>query len=121
MLYVASGDVRGFADAVERLLDDPDLRTAMGMRARRRVVDELDWRPQSVAYVGVYDELTGSASNRSEVHVQDALDEKVWADALGRSYVDVDDPDELARFIVNRTRTAPLAIGGPRRAMTPAE
>ena len=121
VLYVESGDVRGFADAVERLLDDPDLRTAMGMRARRRVVDELDWRPQSVAYVGVYDELTGSASNRPEVHVQDALDEKVRADALGRSYVDVDDPDELARFIVNRTRTAPLAIGGPRRAMTPAE
>jgi glycosyltransferase involved in cell wall biosynthesis len=121
VLYVESGDVKAFADAVERLLDDPELRASMGMRARRRVADELDWRPQSVAYVGVFDDLTGSSPTRPEVDARDALVERVWVDARGRSYVDVDNPDELAHFIVNRTLTAPAAIGGPPRAMTPAE
>ena len=121
VLYVESGDVTGFSDAVERLLDDPALRTEMGMRARRRVSDELDWRPQSVAYVRVFDELTGSSPTRREVDARDALVERVWVDARGRSYVDVDNPDELAHFIVNRTLAAPAAIGGPPRAMTPAE
>ena len=37
VLYVASGDVTAFADAVERLLDDPALRPTMALRARARV------------------------------------------------------------------------------------
>ena len=57
-----SGDVAAFADAVERLLDDPELRLAMARRARARVAQELDWRPQAEAYVGVFDELTGGAA-----------------------------------------------------------
>ena len=68
----------------------------MGMRARRRVADELDWRPQSVAYVGVFDELTGATPARPELDARDAHVEQVWVDARGRSYVDVDNPDELA-------------------------
>lgn len=56
-LYVPSGDVAAFADAVERLLDDADLRVDMARRARRRVSLELDWKPQATAYVGVYDGL----------------------------------------------------------------
>ena len=37
VLYVPSGDVGAFADAVERLLDDPDLRLSLARRARERV------------------------------------------------------------------------------------
>ncbi len=61
-LYVADGDLGAFADAVERLLDDTDLRVDMSLQARRRVVSELDWEPQALAYVGQYDELTGHSS-----------------------------------------------------------
>jgi glycosyltransferase involved in cell wall biosynthesis len=61
-LYVADGDIAAFADAVERLLDDVELRTEMSVRARARVVAELDWQPQARAYVGRYDELTGRSS-----------------------------------------------------------
>lgn len=104
VLYVESGDVGAFADAVERLLDDSALRTRMGMRARRRVVDELDWRPQAAAYVSVYDELSGNSrfSVPGQVVVLD--DARVRSEGSGIDYVDVDDPDELARFIVNRSR-----------------
>lgn len=59
-LFVPSGDTKAFADAVERLVDDPGLRARMGLAARRRVVEELDWSPQSKAYVSVFDELVGA-------------------------------------------------------------
>lgn len=113
VLYVESGDVQAFADAVERLLDDPALRTRMGMRARRRVVDELDWRPQSVAYVGVFDELTGATRAPASRQVVVLEDARVRAEAAGVDYVDVEDQDELARFIVNRSRKLVVSEGQP--------
>jgi glycosyltransferase involved in cell wall biosynthesis len=58
-LYVPSGDVTAFADAVERLLDDEDLRVELARRARTRVSRHLDWRAQAEAYVGVFDRLFG--------------------------------------------------------------
>jgi glycosyltransferase involved in cell wall biosynthesis len=58
-LYVPSGDLAGFADAVERLLDDEDLRVELARRARTRVARHLDWRAQAEAYVGVFDRLLG--------------------------------------------------------------
>ncbi len=61
-LYVSRGDIAEFADAVERLLDDSELRVSMSLRARERAVAELDWRPQARAFVERYDELTGHIS-----------------------------------------------------------
>lgn len=59
VLYVPSGDIDAFADAVESLADDPARRAALGVRARARVSDVLDWRPQAEAYVAVFDEVSG--------------------------------------------------------------
>lgn len=98
VLYVLSGDVAGFADAVERLLDDDDLRLDLARRARRRVAEQLDWQPQSAAYVGVYDELSGAAAvPRTPVERPAALP------PAGRTFVDLDDDAELRRFILERT------------------
>ena len=97
MLYVASGDVVAFADAVERLLDDPDLRIAMARRARERVSSELDWRPQASAYLGVYDELTGQTDCELP-----ATSEASGTDGRGRIYVPLDDDVEFERFIRER-------------------
>jgi len=101
VLYVASGDIGGFADAVEQLLDDDDLRLDLALRARRRVAEELDWQPQSAAYVGVYDELSGAAAApRARAERASALP------PAGRAFVDLDDETELRRFIVERTAPA---------------
>jgi glycosyltransferase involved in cell wall biosynthesis len=58
-VFVADGDVRGFADAVEMLLDDSATRVRLSLAARARAVQHLDWRPQSERYVQVFDSLTG--------------------------------------------------------------
>lgn len=97
--YVSSGDIAGFADEIERLIDDPKLRVEMGRQARERVSTQLDWRPQAEAYVGVFDELCGHHSPGPAVpdHPGDGL-----TDAEGRRYVDLRDTDALERFIVER-------------------
>ena len=103
VLYVPSGDVTAFTDAVERLLDDDALRLDLALRARRRVADELDWLPQSLAYVGVYDAVSGKRPRTGG----DVVRPRVEPPA-GRTFVDLDDVDELRRFVVERTAPDPL-------------
>jgi glycosyltransferase involved in cell wall biosynthesis len=99
VLYVESGDIVAFADAVESLLDDPDLRVSMGLAARRRVVEELDWRAQESVYVGVLDELSGYRSPQLRERENRAMH-----DELGRRFVDLDDEASLREFVRERTR-----------------
>jgi glycosyltransferase involved in cell wall biosynthesis len=51
---VAPGDVGELVQALERLLDDPDLRRAMGEAGRRRAVAEFSWRAVAEATADVY-------------------------------------------------------------------
>lgn len=106
--YVPSGDLGAFADAIEELLDDPERRADRGVAARARVARVLDWQPQAARYVGVFDELTGT-SGAPEDGASGPLAAPAPA-ALDRTLVDLDDENELRRFI--RERTAPVA---PRR------
>jgi glycosyltransferase involved in cell wall biosynthesis len=62
-LYVPSGDVAGFAQAVDDLLKDEPRRVDMSARARDRCVHVLDWRPQARAYVSVYDRIAGRSAS----------------------------------------------------------
>jgi glycosyltransferase involved in cell wall biosynthesis len=111
-VFVPSGDISAFADAVESLLDDPERRVELGLAARRRVVAELDWKPQAEAYVGVYDDLLDRApdASRLEAWPYAARAQKDQASAAS-TYVDLDDEAELRRFL--RERTAPLSEGAP--------
>ena len=56
-VYVADGDVLGYARAISDLLDDPDRRKAMGRLGRERVERVLAWQHQEAAYVELYETL----------------------------------------------------------------
>lgn len=95
--YVPSGDTKGFADEVERLLDDDDLRCEMGRAARRRVTEELDWKQQAIRYRSVFARLTGWSEEDSvtaalaEVETVPEVLTEPECDHRGRRYVDLDD------------------------------
>jgi glycosyltransferase involved in cell wall biosynthesis len=99
-IYVPSGDVQGFADAVERLLEDPALRVQMGVAARQRVSAELDWRPQAARYVAVFDDLAGVHRDTQVLELTAGS-----ASALSAQNVDLEEPAALARFVEKRSRT----------------
>jgi glycosyltransferase involved in cell wall biosynthesis len=108
VLYAAPGDVEGFTDLVEKLLDDDTLRVDLGVRARRRVAEVLDWRQQAEVYVSVFRDLLGSAPQvprprRGVAAVADAVS-RTDRDELGRAYVDLEDPEELAAYVRDRGR-----------------
>ena len=63
-IYVQSGDVAAYAEAIVELLDDDNRREAMGRTGRRRITEELGWSYQREAYLGVYDALTGRSRVR---------------------------------------------------------
>jgi glycosyltransferase involved in cell wall biosynthesis len=102
VLYVPSGDLTAFADAVEQLLDDPALRLSMALRARARVSRELDWRPQAHTYMSVYDDLSGIDRVESKASLLADLDLGPGFDDRGRPYVDLNDREEFERFILQR-------------------
>ena len=66
-VLVAPGDEQALADAVLRLLDDPDARRALGAVGRERVRTWLAWERQSQAYLAVVAPRTGSAAARTAV------------------------------------------------------
>jgi hypothetical protein len=99
-LYVPSGDVAAFADAVERLLDDVELRVEMAVRARRRVSEVLDWRPQAEAYVAVHDRLSGHREVEDRTPVADLS--PAGLDAFGHEYVDLEREESLRAFVAGR-------------------
>jgi glycosyltransferase involved in cell wall biosynthesis len=88
-VYVPSGDVSKFCDAIELLLDDPEYRFTMARKARARVSSVLDWKPQSEAYVSVFDRLVRP----------DAVPAPAAAEL---SYVDLDREAEFRRFVLAR-------------------
>jgi glycosyltransferase involved in cell wall biosynthesis len=110
-LFVESGDIAGFADAIEKLLDDDDLRVSMGLAARQRVSSELDWRAQARAYVGVFDRVFGNDVDRGPA--ADAGDALTHWDETGvePEYVALDDADVLTEFV--RSRPAATPCEGP--------
>jgi glycosyltransferase involved in cell wall biosynthesis len=58
-VYVTPNDVREYALAIVALMDDEARRAQLGKAGRVRVEQELAWRHQERAYVGVYQALAG--------------------------------------------------------------
>jgi glycosyltransferase involved in cell wall biosynthesis len=53
-LMVPPRDVEGLRGALRRLLDDPDLRSTLGSRARARLDARFSWRAIAEQYLDLY-------------------------------------------------------------------
>lgn len=58
-VYVADGDLAGYARAIVDLLDAPAVRSAMGSIGLTRIRQALSWPHQRSSYLAVFDALTG--------------------------------------------------------------
>lgn len=56
-LYAENNDERAFAEALAKLMDDPELRQRLGQLGRRRVEESLAWVHQSQRLVELYASL----------------------------------------------------------------
>lgn len=107
-IYVPSGDIGAFADAVEALLGDPERRVALGRAARERVATELDWQPQAQAYTSVFDRVLGRPVDDARRAVWPYAPRDAPASASDVVVVDLDDDEAYADFLLTRgvSRTA---------------
>jgi glycosyltransferase involved in cell wall biosynthesis len=64
-LYAGADDLIDFADKVELLLADPELRAKMGAIGRRRMEDLLEWRHQVPKLLSAYDQVWAARRTRS--------------------------------------------------------
>ncbi|MGD0698916.1 MAG: glycosyltransferase family 4 protein [Trebonia sp.] len=60
-VYVEPNDIHEYAKAIVDLMDDAAGRIQLAKVGRARVEEELAWRHQERAYLGVYERLTGGA------------------------------------------------------------
>ena len=51
---VVKNDIRSFVDQTVRLMDDRELRSALGTLARQRIEDGLRWEDQSKILIAMY-------------------------------------------------------------------
>ncbi|MDH6238268.1 glycosyltransferase family 4 protein [Cryobacterium sp. CG_9.6] len=100
-IYVPSGDISAFADAIEALLDDSEARANLGRAARERVTSELDWQHQAQAYISVFDTVLGRSQNDLRAAVWPFSNAGVPADP---SHVDLNDSVSFTKFLVTRGR-----------------
>ncbi|SDI65394.1 Glycosyltransferase involved in cell wall bisynthesis [Actinokineospora alba] len=114
-VYIEPGDSDGLADAVVALADDPERRAELGTAGRRRAEQVLDWRPQALAYIGVYDDLLGFASRGPFPQGWPATDRRSGPadgnlqDQWGNPLVDLRDDKALRAFAAARRMTTPQA------------
>ena len=66
-VYVKPNDVREYAEAIVKLMDDEPKRARMGSLGRARVEQELAWCHQERAYVEVYRHLTTGTQGSRKV------------------------------------------------------
>jgi glycosyltransferase involved in cell wall biosynthesis len=74
-LYVPGDDPGAFAEAIDRLLDDPERRARMAQLGRRRVVQELSWEHSKERLIGAYHDVLGLGDGLTKRNLARALPE----------------------------------------------
>ena len=64
-ILVSTGDVRGLAAAMDRLIDHPDERRAMGLRGRERMVEQYDLNVLIRMHEALYREMLAERWSRT--------------------------------------------------------
>jgi len=64
-ILVSTGDVRGLAAAMDRLIDHPDERRAMGLRGRQRTVEQYDLNVLIRMHEALYREVLAERWSRT--------------------------------------------------------
>ncbi|TDW29929.1 glycosyltransferase family 4 protein [Cryobacterium psychrophilum] len=100
-IYVPSGDIGAFADAVELLLDDPEARANLGRAARTRVASELDWQHQAQAYIRVFDTVLQRDQNDLRAAAWPFSNAGLPARP---EHINLDDAVAYEKFLVSRGR-----------------
>jgi len=100
-VYVPSGDIGAFADAVESLLDNPHSRADLGRAARMRVSRQLDWQHQAQAYIRVFDTVLGREQTAARA---DAWPFNNAGFASDNAHIDLDDEAAYESFLLTRGR-----------------
>jgi glycosyltransferase involved in cell wall biosynthesis len=59
-LYARPNDERNFAEQVQRLINDPELRRNLGLAGRQRVIDQLTWERQEPHLLAAYAKAMGT-------------------------------------------------------------
>jgi glycosyltransferase involved in cell wall biosynthesis len=108
-LFVPSGDLGGFVDALERVFDDEALRLVLGLAARARVTAQLDWRAQEERYLSVYARLLGPPARVPRQRAWPAVERRTahangtaLVDRWGLRLVDLREGGELDAFVASR-------------------
>jgi glycosyltransferase involved in cell wall biosynthesis len=65
-LFAPGNDEAAFAERIDALLDDPDLRSHLGRVGRERVEGHLAWRHSEAALLAAYEWVLGTASRGVE-------------------------------------------------------
>jgi glycosyltransferase involved in cell wall biosynthesis len=95
--YIEPGDLDAFAAGWDALLEDEGERAKLGLLGRQRAAAELDWRPQSVKYVSVFERLLGPAATTGSRPSRPAK-------SLRADVIDLDDSSALEEFVRHRGR-----------------
>jgi glycosyltransferase involved in cell wall biosynthesis len=65
-LYAKRNDPVDFAHRIVELIENPEMRAAMGAFGRQRVVNELEWRYEAPKLLAAYDTLRAQAATRQQ-------------------------------------------------------
>jgi glycosyltransferase involved in cell wall biosynthesis len=66
-LYARPGDELHFAEALQLLMDDPELRATMGQKGRARIESSLAWHHQKQALLATYAKMLNNEQESAAI------------------------------------------------------